>query len=145
VTTTDSVKIEAPHSRGGLRPDWRTKAACRNYPVTDIDPWDVDQKARRLNPVAASFCDHCPVKQECLLAGLASDRANHGDTFMVYGGLTPWQRRALVRARHRVGCPVCHSELVAGLDADCQVCAGCGMSWRTRKAQTITPDSGQSS
>jgi hypothetical protein len=124
----------APSNRTGPRPDWQTKALCRDYPA---EYWDADPSIGFVNPSAAAVCKQCPVQRECLLAGLESDKMNGDHAYLVWGGLAPKQRRAIVRARHRVGCPVCHGALLISPDgADWQVCASCGVTWRTRKRQS---------
>lgn len=140
-------KRQAPRDSGGLRADWRVKASCRGYVVDHFDPWDADPNDGKVNPTAESICKHCPVQRDCLLEGLRNDQLNGGVAFGVWGGLAPRQRRALVRLRYRVGCPVCHGKLVITPEGEeWQACARCGVTWRCRKpAAYITHDSGQSS
>lgn len=134
-------RTEAPRASGGLRPDWRTKAACRGYASATGDPWDADPNVGFVNSTAAAFCLQCPVKRECLLEGLKSDRLNGGDAFGIWGNTAPKQRRAMVRLRYRLGCPVCHGKLVITSEGEeWQACASCGITWRCRKREVITPD-----
>ncbi len=127
-------KNEAPRSREGLRANWRLQAACSGYADNGIDPWDADPKDGKVNATAAAFCARCPVRRECLIEGLQSDQLNGGAAFLIWGGLAPKQRRALVRARDRLSCPVCHGVLlVAAVPATFQACASCGITWKARK------------
>lgn len=135
----------APRASGGLRSDWMTKAACRDYANPYFDPWDADP-GDGMNPTAASFCKTCPVKRECLLAGFASDRLNGGAAFGIWGNTAPKQRRAMVRLRYREGCPVCKGKLIiTPAGEEWQACASCGVTWRCRKREVITPDTPPSS
>lgn len=128
----------APRGSGGLRSDWRTKAACRGYADTHWDPWDANP-TDGMNPTAESFCKHCPVKRECLLEGFRSDRLNGGHTFGIWGGCSPKQRRAMVRLRYRDGCPVCKGSLIITPGGEeWQACASCGITWRCRKREKFT-------
>jgi hypothetical protein len=131
----------APSASKGPRPDWRNKAACRGY-AARIDPWDADPNDGIVSPTAAAFCKQCPVRRECLLAGLDSDQMNGGFAYGVWGGLSPKQRRAMIRLRYRVACPVCKGSLViTAEDEEWQVCASCAATWRCRKRQVLTDDS----
>jgi hypothetical protein len=138
---------EAPRASGGLRPDWRTKAACRGYADGYLDPWDADPSVGVVNNTAKEFCSTCPVKRECLVEGLRSDRLNLGVAYGIWGNTAPKQRRAMVRLRYREGCPVCKAKLIITPEGEeWQACASCGITWRCRKpAVLITHDSEQSS
>ena len=88
------------------RLDWRTQAACRDFVTTHYDPWEAGPKDRKPSHTAEVVCSTCPVKRECLLAGIASDAMNHhGVAYHVFGGLAPAQRRAITSARHANGVP----------------------------------------
>jgi hypothetical protein len=116
----------------GPRPDWRTQAACRTFETTHYDPWEAGPKERKPSHTAEVVCGTCPVKRECLLAGIASDAMNHhGVAYHVFGGLAPAQRRAITRARQRMGCPVCKGELIISPMGEMwQACASCGVTWK---------------
>ena len=123
----------APSESRGPRPDWRTKAACRGYAAI-IDPWDADPKDGVVSDTAAAFCKQCPVRRECLLEGLRSDLMNGGFAYGVWGGLSPKERRALIRLRYRVACPVCRGQLIITSEGEkWQACASCGITWQCRK------------
>lgn len=134
-----NTRNEAPRASGGFRPEWRTKAACRGYADADTDPWDADPSVGVVNSAAKSFCSTCPVKRECLLEGLRSDRLNGGDAFGIWGNTAPKQRRAMVRLRYREGCPVCKAKLIITSEGEeWQVCVSCGITWRCRKREVFT-------
>ena len=129
----------APRESRGPRPDWRTFAACRKYETSHYDPWEAGPKDRKPSHTAEVVCDTCPVKRECLLAGLESDRMNHhGVAYHVWGGLAPAQRRAIIRAQNRVGCPVCKGQLlISPMGELWQACASCGVTWKRRNRKPI--------
>lgn len=131
-------RSKAPRASGGLRSDWRTKAACRGYADNYLDPWDADPNVGSVNATAAAFCKQCPVKRECLLEGLRSDHMNGGDAFGIWGNTAPKQRRAMVRLRYREGCPVCKAKLIiTPAGEEWQACASCGVTWRCRKRDLL--------
>ena len=67
----------------------RGPVPCQLSPVPQA--WDYDSASSRLlADVAASGCDRCPVRGECLLYALARPEADG-----VWGGLTPPERQAL--------------------------------------------------
>lgn len=133
---TGSNKSDAPRGSGGLRSDWRTKAACRGYTDPYFDPWDADP-GDGMNPTAESFCKTCPVKRDCLLAGFQNDRIS-GTAFGIWGGCSPKQRRAMSRLRYREGCPVCKGQLIiTPAGEEWQACAACGITWRCRKREAM--------
>jgi WhiB family redox-sensing transcriptional regulator len=127
-------KHKAPRESGGLRAEWQKDAACRDYGDHYLDPWDADPNVDHVNATAHSFCVRCPVKRECLLAGLASDAMNNGAAFGIWGDTAPKQRRAMIRIRYRQACPVCKGKLViTAAGEEWQVCASCGVTWRCKK------------
>jgi len=128
----------APRESKGPRPDWRTKAACRGYMSASGDPWDADPKDGFVSTTAAAFCKQCPVRRECLLEGLRSDLLNGGAAYGVWGGLSPKERRALIRLRYRVACPVCRGQLIITSEGEeWQACASCAVTWRCRKREPV--------
>lgn len=74
--------------------DWRTKAECR---FTD---WTVffTPAGRGHYTEARAICDRCTVRPECLSYILGLEVAGQGRAG-VWGGLTPDERDAFVRAR----------------------------------------------
>lgn len=128
----------APRESRGPLPDWRTKAACSGYAAA-YDPWDAEPNDSVVSETAAAFCKQCPVKRECLLEGLRSDHMNGDVAYGVWGGLSPKKRRAIIRTRYRVACPVCKGNLVITAEGEeYQVCASCAVTWKCRKRPPIT-------
>ena len=70
---------------------WQQQAACRGVAVELFFP-PVEQEAYE----AKAVCAGCAVREPCLEAALAS-----GETFGIWGGLTPQERRSLVAKRRR--------------------------------------------
>lgn len=110
---------------------WRSEAACRNQVDRHFDPWDSDDRAKEPNEVASRICQQCPVRLACLTEAIAND-----EPYGTWGGLTRKQRQQLTRARLRSKCPICKNTLTLQDAAHMQTCAGCGMSWRTRRVST---------
>lgn len=106
--------------------NWRADAACRSLADRYFDPWDSDDKAREPNATAAQICGTCPVRRTCLIEAIVNN-----ETYGTWGGLTWRQRKALVRARRRVRCPICSGKLLALTDDHAQACLSCGVTWRT--------------
>jgi WhiB family redox-sensing transcriptional regulator len=76
--------------------DWRHKAACRDVEDKSIFfPIDTmwSQPGNRPNMRAAkAVCRECPVSAECLEWAITTD-----DAYAIAGGMTPAERRKLVR------------------------------------------------
>jgi WhiB family redox-sensing transcriptional regulator len=70
---------------------WQQRAACRGVRVELFFP-PVEQEAHE----AKAVCALCDVREPCLEAALVA-----GETFGVWGGLTPQERRSLVAKRRR--------------------------------------------
>jgi WhiB family redox-sensing transcriptional regulator len=70
---------------------WQQKGACRGVRVEIFFP-PVEQEAYE----AKAVCARCEVREPCLEAALVA-----GETFGVWGGLTPQERRSLVAKRRR--------------------------------------------
>lgn len=66
--------------------DWMDKAACVDAPTRAFfaDPGDSSVAPRTV----AQYCDHCPVRQECLNYAVANNIKDG-----IWGGKTPRQRR----------------------------------------------------
>lgn len=59
--------------------------------VQDPDDWfPVSDVVTAATERAVAWCQDCPIKQECL-----DDAIRRGDTFGIYGGTTPLERRAM--------------------------------------------------
>ena len=70
---------------------WQQKAACRGVAVELFFP-PVEQEAYE----AKTVCGTCEVREPCLEAALLTN-----ETFGIWGGLTPQERRSLVAKRRR--------------------------------------------
>jgi len=70
---------------------WQLRAACRGVRVEMFFP-PVEQEADE----AKAVCALCEVREPCLEAALVA-----GETFGVWGGLTPQERRSLLAKRRR--------------------------------------------
>ena len=79
-------------------PSWTDSAACK-----DLTPKEADQlffPARGHSATKGQvLCSSCPVSKECLEMALTA-----GVEFGIWGGVSPSERRALVRERG-AGCP----------------------------------------
>jgi len=69
------------------RPAWQSSSACREHPDVDffVDRAEDAQAAK-------AVCAGCSVRRECLAHAIEHDE-RHG----IWGGLSPRQRRSLVR------------------------------------------------
>lgn len=108
VTTASKLKAVMPPRRKVVAPEWRERAACRDWPGT-ADDWvinlsTVDRHHRRnAAKVGGRYakqlqvCAGCPVKDECLADELDYERqarASNGRmprTLAIRGGLLPYQ------------------------------------------------------
>lgn len=81
--------------------NWRDRAACRPDPAS-IDATDPEQfyatfKSENQWADALSFCGRCDVTAECLAFALEHETPSTVDG--MWGGMTPEERRDLLRAR----------------------------------------------
>ena len=76
---------------GRKSPTWHKQAECRNY--QNVDWWFSETPEHIVK--ATTICGRCPVAQEC-----ANTAIENGETFGIWGGLTPKQRRQKRVARH---------------------------------------------
>lgn len=86
----------APSARELAHGQWRLAATCRSR---DHEWWFAKPTSAR-SRLAVQLCEGCPVRRECLAAGLL-----FGEEFGVWGGLSHIQRRPLV-ARLLTGVPL---------------------------------------
>lgn len=72
--------------------DWQLRAACRGVNTTVFFSPEAERGIRRLarERVAKAVCGTCPVVTPC-----REHAIRVGETFGVWGGLTPEERRAL--------------------------------------------------
>lgn len=108
---------------------WRERAACLGRTTSTFDPWSPPDKVYRAPNLAREVCERCPVRKECLIAGI------NGDEWGVWGGLTRRERTALKRPRNRVRCPICAGKLITESGDRLDVCVSCGISWRRHRTQ----------
>lgn len=123
-----------------LRTDWQSQALCvTNHADPDIFSPTVETNLG-LERTNARWCDHCPVKAQCLNSALILNDSGYR------GGTSTSQRKALLRVRSRAKCPLCLSVNVIPADEH-EVCISCGASWRAdhrpepRKKKLVTPTS----
>lgn len=70
-------------------------AACRT-----VDPELFNPKTRHQSAAAIAICDTCPVLGACLAAALIEEDADSFGPWLIRGGMTKTQRKALTpRAR----------------------------------------------
>lgn len=97
---TFTVGTGAPLLDGVLKPpSWTEDALCAQIDTECFFP-DKGGSTRD----AKRICRRCPVRRECLEYALAMEAGDGGvhtsyGPFGIYGGLTPKQRRTLLRAR----------------------------------------------
>jgi len=73
---------------------WRSLALCAGHP--DRDCWFPDDYSNSAADRAVATCRACPVRAECLDFAINTHQSEG-----VWGGMTPSQRRRLVRARRK--------------------------------------------
>lgn len=76
---------------------WWEKAACIGAASDIFFPHDTLSNDRWDR--ARSFCESCPVRQNCLDEVLALE--DHDDRWGMYGGMTPGERRVVRDYRRR--------------------------------------------
>jgi WhiB family transcriptional regulator, redox-sensing transcriptional regulator len=64
------------------------------FPEIPVGGWSPAQEAAH----AGEFCAGCPVTGECLQFALRTEKPGRYQSFGVWGGTTPRQRQALLRA-----------------------------------------------
>lgn len=89
---------------------WGKQAACRELSAEEADRifFPPEGHATRSKDVdyteALSFCNRCPVKDECLAVALTAEAgASKGSRYGIFGGRSPRERWALSRARGEGG------------------------------------------
>lgn len=54
-------------------------------------------KGKKNQTLAKAYCEHCPVRWECLESAVTTEQASTYDRhYGIYGGLTPSERKGLV-------------------------------------------------
>ncbi len=69
--------------------DWTAQAACRGTDTEIFYPANADEEAEAL-----SICATCPVRAQCLDYAI-----RNRETYGIWGGATPEQRRRMRRER----------------------------------------------
>lgn len=104
-----------------IKVDWHKEAVCNGadsswfFPIIEAD--------QLLEKICRQFCDHCPVRGKCLNSALINK-----DTGF-WGGTSTDMRRAMIRNRNRMKCPICHGIRLIKIPLY-QVCLACGASWK---------------
>ena len=97
--TTERARVHVEY-----RPEpWQQHAACRGYPTE----WFYTEHNQQIMDQCRRLCDRCPVKQECLDAGLRRNELG------IWGGLSSDQR-GRIRSHHagtivQLRCAYCHT------------------------------------
>ncbi len=68
--------------------DWRSEAKCKSVDTQSF--YDTEESVMKKQ--AAKYCPSCPVQNQCLYTAIVIHE-KHG----VWGGLTPKQRKSLIR------------------------------------------------
>lgn len=93
-TNTSKARTELSLLRQEQNPDWPEEAGCRGYDTEIFFPNDGDTSSQGY---AKAICGRCEVRQDCLDSAL-----NAGENWGIWGGLTPRERKALLRRSSRV-------------------------------------------
>lgn len=104
----------------GALPNWE-RAVCRSM---DPESFFADENVELANPSIVAACNRCEITAQCLAWAIANN-----ETFGVWGGTTPKQRRQLNRPIARLRCPGCGSEALLE-EPTTETCLSCGLSWR---------------
>lgn len=76
--------------------DWVLTAACRA-----VDPEIFNPKTRHESAAAIAICDTCPVLAACLKAALIEEEEDAFGPWLIRGGITKTQRKALAPKARR--------------------------------------------
>lgn len=99
--------------------EWMKDGACAGVSRDIFFPEDFQLP----DPAAKRLCARCDVRELCLTWAL-----EHDEEYGIWGGLTPEEREAITRRRHRVRCPDCRSDSVSE-EGRHAICLKCGLSW----------------
>jgi WhiB family transcriptional regulator, redox-sensing transcriptional regulator len=108
---------------------WQLRAACR-----DADPelfFPISDKQRDVIEQSRTYCRVCPVRARCLQVALGSGEA-HG----TWGGLTEWERLAVLRRRHHPGAAAVESVATAQGHLEAAAAAAEQVGWHLERAQS---------
>ena len=84
----------------GIVPEWHEQAACRGAGNEQFYP-PRGRHSNEVQKVVAAYCDHCPVRAECLEASMANN-----ERWGIWGGLTEYHRKKIRKVR-LVACWYC--------------------------------------
>lgn len=81
-------------------PNWMSKGLCASHPMPDLWWYDYPHRSKTEErkqtivkiSIALEYCEECPVKKQCLLAGLEQENLQTGS---IWGGLLFTERQAL--------------------------------------------------
>lgn len=124
--------ILEPSRRTAAAPDevtkdnWMRFARCQDEPTTFVIATDDQTGEEPPYPTTDQerCCQLCPVRELCLAYAL-----DHKEKAGVWGGMTEYQRRLLMRWRSRKSCPGCGSFDVVSKNSTHEFCIACGISW----------------
>lgn len=109
-------------------PEWHLRAACYGTEALLFFPPDLGfpdsgvSEDRAVIEAKKYFCDHCPVRRDCLDSALLN-----GDVG-IWAGMTTYQRNQLRRKRNRAKCPICENRKLIAVQGH-WLCLACGVSW----------------
>lgn len=95
-TTYESPQEELFTFIESFRPEWHQRAACAGMVSSPDDPDPFFPGRGESARPAREVCQQCPVKRECLEAGLSA-----GYFFGIWGGTTERERRDIKRQRRQ--------------------------------------------
>jgi hypothetical protein len=109
-----------------LRTDWWDRGACVVGKANADEFSPVVESEAGLERVSQRWCNHCPVRSQCLNSALVNNDSGYR------GGTHTAQRKALRRTRSRVKCPLCKGANLVYTEEH-EVCVNCGASWKIDK------------
>lgn len=83
---------EQPRQRPGVGPEWQRRRACIGR---DPGPWMSSNPSQQA--IAIAVCSGCPVRLSCVGFALDWERQIGHPEPMIFGGLTPDERREWLR------------------------------------------------
>jgi Transcription factor WhiB len=110
---------------------WDSAGLCRTAPDPNVF-FPATESPAAVAWVSSRYCDHCPVKAQCLDQAIASQDGG------LWAGTTTAERKKLTRTRNRQRCPLCTSEnrifvREIGDGPDHELCLACGVSWKVNE------------
>lgn len=120
--------LQLPNRKANLPnfPEWHLRAACfgteADYFFSPDSSVTDQYEEQAVIEARYFFCDHCPVRNDCLESALLN-----GDVG-IWAGMTTYQRNQLRRKRNRAKCPICENRKLINVE-DHWLCLACGVSW----------------